>query len=132
MTVTASTFRSDFPEFGTSPGSGAFTDTRIDFWLTVSANMIDQTAWGVLADHGTELFIAHHLTMDDANQKAQTTGGAIGRVTGPVASQGVGGASISYSDKATLDGEAGHWNLSTYGIQFRQLQRMVGAGGVQL
>ena len=125
-------FRAAFPEFGTTPGTGAFTDTRISFWLSVGNLMLTSTRWADLLDHGLALFIAHHLTLDTANQSAALTGGDVGQTTGPLSAAAVDKVSASYSTgEVTLEG-AGHWNLSTYGLQFRQLMRMIGAGGIQI
>lgn len=132
MTVTAVTFRVDFPEFGTTPGSGAYTDARINFWLSIGTLLLNSTRWGDLLDHGMELFIAHHLTMDATNQKAAATGGNIGQTSGPLASKAVDKVSASYTTGEVTLETAGHWNLTTYGLQFYALLRIVGAGGIQL
>lgn len=126
------TFRSDFPEFGETPGTGAYTDARIDFWLAIGGKLLTSDRWDDLLDHGLELFVAHHLTMDAANQRAAAANSAIGQVTGPLASKAVDKVSAGYTTGAVTLENAGHWNLSTYGIQFWQLMRMVGCGGMQL
>jgi hypothetical protein len=38
--------------------------------------------------------------------------------------------SVSYDTAAVTLTDAGHWNATTYGIQFWQLQQMAGAGGI--
>lgn len=123
------TFREDFPEF---TDDVKFPDARIEFWLSIAGIMLNATRWDTLLDHGTELFIAHHLTMDLANQRAADTGGNIGQTMGPLASKSVDKVAASYTTGAVTLENAGHWNLTTYGLQFYQLLRMVGAGGIQL
>lgn len=130
MDVTA--FRLSFPEFGATPGAGAYTDTRIGFWLTLGELMVTSPRWDNLRDHGLALFIAHHLTMDAENQAAAASGGNIGQTKGPLAASAVDKVSATYSTGETTIEGAAHWNLSTYGIQFYKLARMVGAGGIQI
>lgn len=125
-------FREAFPEFGTSPGTGAFTDERIEFWLDLSTKMLTSTRWGELLDYGTALFVAHYLTLDAANLAAASTGGNIGQTTGPLASKTVDKVSASYSTAEATIESAAQWNLTTYGVRFYQLARMIGAGGIQI
>jgi len=126
MAADLATFRADFPEFATTP------DARVTFWLTLSAKMLNAERWADLLDHGMELFTAHHLAIDNANQRAAAGGGAVGQSSGPVASKAVDKVSVSYdTGAATLEG-SGHWNLSSYGTQFYALLRMMGTGGYQL
>lgn len=132
MTATVETFREDFPEFGTSPGTGAYTDARITFWLEIAALMLNLCRWGTLIDHGTELFVAHHLAMDNANQRAAAAGGSIGQTTGPLNNKSVDKVAAGYSTGEVTLENAGHWNMTTYGIQFFQLMRMMGAGPIQI
>lgn len=126
------TFRSDFPEFGTTPGAGAYTDARITFWLSIASKLLTSDRWDDLLDHGTELFVAHHLTMDAANQRAAAAGGNIAQTQGPLASKSIDKVAASYTTGAVTLENAGHWNLTTYGLQFYQLMRMIGCGGLQL
>lgn len=126
------TFRSTFPEFGPSPGVGVFSDTRIMFWLTLGSLMMDATKWAGLFDHGLALFIAHHLAIDNTNQSAVDSRGRLGQVQGPVASKAVDKVSVAYDTGAVTLERAGHWNLTTYGIQYYKLLMMFGAGGYQL
>lgn len=120
------TFREHFPEFSATP------DGRVSFWLGIAPKLLNAERWDELLDHGIELFVAHHLAIDNANQRAAQNGGGVGQNSGPVASKTVDKVSVSYdTGAATLEG-AGHWNLTTYGTQFYALFRMMGAGGIQL
>ena len=52
---------------------------------------------------------------------------------GIVASKSVGPASISYDNSAiSAQVDAGHWALTSYGLMYWELMRMVGTGGWQL
>lgn len=132
--TTVATFRTQFPEFGSSPGIGVFSDARINFWLTLGATLLDATRWAGLLDHGLALFTAHHLCIDNANDMAANVGSGanIGQVKGPVASKSVDKVSISYDVNSVALERAGHWNLTSYGNQFYRLMMMTGAGGYQL
>ena len=39
---------------------------------------------------------------------------------------------ISYDTTAAMEPDAGHWNLTIYGVRYVRLVNMVGAGGMQL
>lgn len=129
MTVTAASFRSDFPEF---TDTTRFPDQSVNLWLSVAAKWIDPDTWAELADFGTELFVAHHIIMQAQSAAAAASGGAIGAIVGPTSSKGVGPVSVSYDVGAVLIKDAAHWNQTNYGVQFYQLSQMFGAGGIQL
>ena len=122
----AAAFRTAFPEFATS------SDARVSYWLAVGVRMMNAERWADLLDHGLALFVAHHLAIDNANQRAAVRGGAVGVASGPVASKAVDKVSVSYDTGAATLAGAGHWNLTTYGTQFYALFRMMGTGGMQL
>ena len=129
MTMDAAAFRTKFPEF---PGYQTFTDGQITMWLDIGTKMLRAEAWGDLYDHGLSLFTAHHLTLSAQNAAASKVGGVPGATTGAVSGKAVDKVSVTYDTSAGIVLNAGHWNLSTYGIQFIQLARMMGAGGVQV
>ena len=121
MTVTPSSFRAEFPSFSDVT---AYPDAQIQFWLTAAGNLLPSDRWDTLLDTGTALFAAHQLTIMKP--------GSSGAIVGPVNSKAVGPVSVGYdTSKITLD-DAGHWNGSVYGLQFYQLARMMGAGGMQI
>jgi len=126
------TFRSHFPEFGTPPGTGAYSDPRVSFWLDVGGKLLNAGRWGDLLDHGLELFVAHHLSLEAGNFLAAAKGGAPGSTTGILTGKTVGPLSASYDAGVITLENAGHWNQTTYGIQFYQLMRMAGAGPVHV
>lgn len=129
MSVTASSFRADFPEFTSTV---VFPDATVAFWLGLAGKLLSVDRWGDLLDYGTELFVAHNLVLSARDQKAVSNGGIGGSGAGITSSKTVDKVSVSYDTaNAAIDG-AGNWNLTTYGTRYIQLARMVGAGGVQL
>jgi hypothetical protein len=129
MTVTASSFRQNFTEFSEP---AVYGDPAINFWLTVSATLLDPTRWGTMLDLGTQLFIAHHLVLAARDQLAARAGGVPGAVQGVLTSKSVDKVSASYDAGSVALTDAGFWNMSSYGIRFLQYARYMGAGGIQV
>jgi hypothetical protein len=125
----ALTLKNDLPEFANET---KFPTATVNFWLGVGAKLLNADRWGELLDHGLELFTAHHLVVSARDVAAAAGKGVPGTASGVVSSKSVGNLSMSYDTGAGIEEGAGHWNLSTYGTQFIQLARMVGAGPVQL
>lgn len=127
--MTPATFRTNFPEFA---NTSDYPDGQVQFWITMAGTMLNADAWGDALDLGTQLYTAHHLAIGIRDQKSVAAGGVPGTVNGPQTSKAVDKVSASYDTSAMTYEGAGFWNGTTYGIQFFQLARMVGAGGVQL
>ncbi len=127
--ITSSTFRTDFPEFESKV---KYPDTMIDFWLKIADKMILLERWDEMKDFGVELFTAHQITISKANLNAEAVGGLAGQNLGPANSKSVGEVSVGYDTNMSMEANAGHWNLTTYGKQFIRMARMFGAGAVQL
>ncbi|TJZ75585.1 DUF4054 domain-containing protein [Chitiniphilus eburneus] len=125
----AQQFRTDFPEFA---NTSTYPTATVDFWLSLAEKMLPPDRWCDLWGHGLELFTAHHLALGAANQRAAAVGGIPGQVKGPATSKAVDKVSAGYDSGAVTLTDGGFWNLTTYGIEFLQLARMVGAGGIQL
>lgn len=123
------TFRANFPEF---TDTITYPDSIVNMWLGVALNMLRPNVWGNLLDIGLQLFTAHHITIAGQNLKTANVGGAPGANKGPVASKGVDKVNISYDTNAVIEEGAGHWNLTTYGTQFINMVKLVGAGGAQV
>lgn len=124
MTVTAAQFRADFPEFA---DTSKFPDSMVNFWLGLAVKLLISDRWADILDEGTELMVAHECTIAYRN-----TLGAPGGVLAPQASKAVDKVSVSYDISAVRLDNAGHWGGTSYGMQFFQLMRIVGAGPVQL
>lgn len=130
MTVTPASFREHFPEFA---DIAIYPDATVSYWLGIGARMLRPDRWVDLIDHGLELFAAHHIALARQAVQASSFGGTPGANTGVVTSEAVDKVSVSYdAGSTTLDEGAGHWNATTYGVQFLQLARMAGSGGWQL
>lgn len=127
--LTPNDFRTAFPEF-TDPM--CYPDGQITFWAGLGEKLHNQCRWGNLLDYGIQLFIAHNLAMDFNNKKASKLKQAPGQITGAVTSGSVDKVSYSRDVSSVMNDGAGHWNLTTYGLRWRQLSQMVGAGPVQL
>jgi hypothetical protein len=129
MTVTPAQLRSDFPEFADLV---QYPDSLVQTWLTVAASLVNPTRWVELTNIGIELVTAHHLVLSMRDQTAAAVGGIPGTMTGPTSAKAVDKVSTSYdTGAAALDG-AGFWALSSYGIRYLSLARMMGAGGLQI
>ncbi|MEE3504839.1 DUF4054 domain-containing protein [Pseudomonas sp. 10C3] len=122
-------FRQDFPEFA---DPSKYSDTSVNLWLTLGGKTLDPDRWCDYLDLGLELFAAHNLSLAAGNQLASTVGGTPGQIKGPVTSKSVDKVSVGYDSGAAVLEGGGFFNLSTYGIQFLQIARMVGSGGIQL
>jgi hypothetical protein len=124
--MTPAQFLAIFPEFT------SVNTTIITFWLSVSANLVNVTRWGALADQGTALLTAHYLTLATAESASATAGTALGQTKGVVTSNAVDGVSVSRDAASVTITGAGMYNASQYGIQWVQLSRRMGAGGMQI
>lgn len=129
MSITPSQLRSDFPEFADST---KYPDSLIQMWLTVAASLVNGSRWMELTNIGIELVTAHHLVIALRDQTAAAVGGVPGEMTGPTASKSVDKVSKSYDTSAATLDNAGFWALSSYGIRYLGLARMMGAGGLQV
>lgn len=125
----APTFRQDFPEFADTT---AYPNGTVNFYLGLGVKLLPADRWQDVLDYGLELFTAHHLAIATRDQQTAAIGGVPGVMTGPQTSKTVDKVSVSYDTNAATYEDAGFWNMSSYGVRFWQLARMVGAGGVQL
>lgn len=141
MSVTAAQFTSDFPEFASSPPA------QIAFWLNYAAVLLT-SRWGpsaadpwpttapfpalTLYDIGTELLVAHNLALEAAAVQDGASGGIPGSTVGPTSSMSVDKVSVSSDNNVATYKNAGDFNLTSYGIRFMRLLRMVGAGALEV
>lgn len=125
----AAQFRADFPEFSDTT---TYPDSAVNLWLILGEKTLAPDRWCDYLDLGLELFIAHNLAVAAGNQLASSVGGAPGQVKGPTTGKSVDKVSVSYGANLVGLNNAGFFNLTTYGIQYLQLARMVGTGGIQL
>lgn len=130
MAVTIEQFRKDYPEFA---DVAAYPDDGLTYWLAVAVIMINKSRWKTAYDLGVALFLAHHLVLERQALLAAQKGGVPGTQIGILNSKSVDKVSAGYdvSAAAALP-DAGHWSMTTYGLRFIQLARMMGAGPVQV
>jgi hypothetical protein len=124
MTVTAASFRVDFPEFSDTT---KYPDAAVTFWLTYALTLLNAQRFCEMLDYATEFFIAHELTLGYRNRPGYT-----GLVMAPQASKTVDKVSVSYDTSSVKLENAGHWGGTSYGLQLLGLMRMFGAGPIQL
>lgn len=130
MTVTPSSFRANFPEFTSATD---YPDATVNYWLGIGGKLLRPDRWCDMLDHGLELFVAHHLVLARQAVQSAALGDTPGANTGVTTSEAVDKVSVSYdAGSTTLDANAGHWNATTYGVQFLMLARTAGSGGWQL
>lgn len=113
--------------------ASAYPDADVQMWLDLAVTQLDPSRWNSsLINYGTQLFVAHHLVLQTRDQLTVNNGGQPGDVNGIVASKSVDRVSVSYDAQSVAIEKGGHWNMTSYGIRFLQLARMVGAGGMQI
>lgn len=127
--MTPEQFRAEYPEFADADRFGV---TLIERQLRIAAARLNADRWADLLDDGIGLFVAHHVALQGRQVATANAGGMPGAPVAAVASKTVGPVSTSYDSSSVSLTNAGHWNGTTYGTQFYELMRMVGAGGLQL
>ncbi|WP_176317417.1 DUF4054 domain-containing protein [Burkholderia vietnamiensis] len=125
----ASQFRQSFPEFSDTT---TYSDSLVQFWMTVAVSLVNAERWGELTDLGVALVTAHHLALAVKDQKMAAVGGVPGQVTGPQSSKAVDKVSASYDTAAVAIKDGGFWNATMYGVRYLSLAMMMGSGGIQL
>jgi hypothetical protein len=135
--VTYQSFISDLPEFSNAT---IFPQSAFSYYQNFATIMLT-SVWGQpapagqpnsLYDIGQEQFIAHNLVIEALNQKSVAVGGLPGLNKGAISGENAGQVSVSYDTSATLELDAGHWNLTTYGTRFLSVARMLGAQPMQI
>lgn len=122
-------FREAFPEFADVV---RYPDGMLEFWAGIGERLFIAHRWATVYDYGLQLFVAHNITLAAQNAAAGASGGVPGSVSGPISSKAVGSVSVSYDSASTIEPNAGHWNLTSYGKALIHLARMIGAGGIQV
>ena len=127
MTVTVASFRANFPEFA---DTSIYPDAAITRFIVLAANFLNPRQWGAIVDYGTELWVAHNITI--SGEKIKT--GDVASLGAPITEKHVGEVGYSQSPGLLLQGQGdiGLYAKTTYGLQFWQLMNLVGTGGIQL
>lgn len=123
-----------FPEFS---NTAQYSSARITFWLGIAAQFVDPTRWSTLTNQGTALLTAHYLVLDqDAQMKAanqlNSPASELGGIDGLETAKAVDGVSVSMDVANVTMAGAGYYNRTSYGVQYWQMARMMGAGGLQV
>ncbi len=127
MAANVDGFRAAFPAFA---DSNVYPQLSVQFWLDLSAKLMDAGRWGNLLDTGAYLFSAHNLSLEMLSTRDGGRGAQPGAIQGPQTAGSVDKVSWSRDASGAMLPDAGHWNLTTYGLRYLQLVRIVGAGGV--
>lgn len=122
-TVTA--FRLMLPEFSDSV---KYTDPLVQMWMNVATKLVNAERWGDLTEFGVNLLTAHYVVLAVRTHEQAAGGKTPGQVTGVLTSKSADGLSASYDVSSMTIKDAGDYNLTTYGIRFAKLARMMGAG----
>lgn len=129
MTVTNTSFREAFPAFA-SPTD--YPEALVTFWLNVAGFRHNAERWLDLLDTGIQLFMAHNLALDLNARKAAAAGQGAGQIVGALSSVSAKDVSWTRDVNMAVNPKDGHWNLTTYGMQWKEMARMMGAGGIQV
>ena len=122
-------FRESMPMFADTT---VYPQFQFNFYLKLGLKLLSERRWDDLLDEGLTFFIAHYLTLYKRSMAFSAVGGDAGQVVGNETSKSVDSISKSMDVSGILNTDAGHWNQTTFGLQFYQLMIMIGAGGIQL
>ncbi len=121
--------RTDFPEFSDTT---VYPDAVIAFQISMATMLLPADRWGDMLNYGIELWVAHNLVLAAQAADDVSIGNTPGEMTGPTSAKAVDKVSVGFDTQAASLTDGGYWNLTRYGVQFLQLARMMGAGGIQL
>ncbi len=130
---TVADFRTAMPAFSEE----IISDELLQPYVTMATTIVKEARWHSLWREGIRLFIAHFVTLFLQMPEAGLTKEELlnaSKVGGSIASKTVGPISVSYDNtQATsdLDGWAA-WKLTTYGVQFATLAKVLGKGGMYI
>lgn len=137
--ISAADFVADLPEF---KDPVAFPPAMVTWWLTFAAKFINQERWGLPGaggsaertefDYGQELYAAHQLTLEARAIAEATNGAQPGLAFGMLNSKSVDKVSVGFDTGSVAELDAGHWNLTIYGMRFKRLADTFGAGPIQV
>jgi hypothetical protein len=127
MTASIPAFRGAFPPFSNTT---KFPESEIKFWLDLATKLHNPMRWRNVLDEGIYLFTAHNLSIEFNAKTSACAGQSPGSIVGTVTSGSVDRVSYSRDASSAMDPKNGHWNLSSYGLRWIRLSRMMGAGPV--
>lgn len=138
--ITPATFRQDYTEFA---NQAKYPNSMIQYWINVGVMLLRVERWGPGAatasapvttpyDFALELWVAHNIVIEKQAVDAAQRGGTPGVAKGPISSDHVGSVSRSYATSEAMEPDAGHWNLTVYGLRYKRLSDYFGAGPIQV
>lgn len=127
--LSESSFRESMPMF---TDTAIYPQSQFNFYLKLGLKLLNKQRWDDLLDEGLTFFIAHYLALYQRSMALSAIGGDVGKVIGNETSKSVDSVAKSMDVSGILIVDAGHWNQTTFGVQFYQLAMMIGAGGIQL
>ena len=110
------------PEFA---DPAAYTNSRLDFVLSLAAQRLDAAAWGTLYVQGCLYLAAHLLTL----QVRTAAAGAGESGAGPVTRRKAGDVEVSHGAAVGVLSRDAVYATTPYGIEFLALARSVGGVG---
>lgn len=125
----AAQFRGQFPAFADST---KFTDTQVGFYIAMAFQLLSADRWGTMLDYGVALFTAHFLALDRQALLAPGGAGIPGTSLGIVNAGTVDKVTFGKDTASIMEENAGHWGMTSYGLQFLRFSRMMGMGPVQV
>lgn len=120
--MTPTEFKTRFPEFTSE------TDTRVQLFITDADPFFDVERWDTLYSVGVANYVAHKLAVANA----QTSGGTGGALADTSVNKKVGDLQIQKSEAALLKKMDDPFMATTYGQEYRRLQRLVGMGALSV
>lgn len=126
---TPTVFRLQFPVFQSTL---AYPETQVSFYIKLGFKLLSAGRWGDILNEGIALFTAHFLALDKLAQSGAGGSGAPGTAVGIVNSGSVDKVSYGKDIASVMEENAGHWGMTTFGLQFLRFARMMGAGPIQV
>lgn len=127
--ITVEGFRSQFNAFA---DPGVYDEAAINLYIGVAYSMLNGGRWGGTLDYGASLFVAHHMVLTARDNATVDAGGLPGDVVGVKTAKSVDKVSSSHDAQSVSLTDGEFWNMTSYGIRFLRLARMMGTGGVQV
>lgn len=106
------------------PAFSAVSQPIVEDALSLSANLLDESAWGNFFSNAVGLDAAHNLAM---NSLLDTISGSFKNTAGPLTSASAAGASASFASPPNVDGYGSNswYSKTTYGQRFMRLRAVV-------
>lgn len=131
-TYSIADFRAAMPAFTAE----IIPDAALQAYVDMATAVVKEARWHSLWKEGMRLFIAHFVTLylggPDEGATPQQIRNA-GKIQGNMTQKHVGNVSLAYDAGSTATSDLTGWaayKLTTYGVQFATLAKLVGKGGM--